>query len=74
MVLGLIFSQLDMNERNIAEFDREGEIMLGGNARAADNKMFEFDSVFGPDCGQEEIFEDTRQLVQSAMDGYNVCV
>ena len=30
--------------------------------------------MFGPDCGQEDIFEDTRLLVQSAMDGYNVCV
>ena len=26
--------------------------------------MFEFDSVFSPECGQEEIFEDTKQLVQ----------
>jgi len=30
--------------------------------------------VFGPDSTQEQIFEDTKRLVQSAIDGYNVCV
>jgi kinesin family protein C2/C3 len=33
-----------------------------------------YDQVFGPDTPQEAIFEDTKQLVQSVMDGFNVCV
>lgn len=39
-------------------------------------RSFEFDSVFRPDCPQQvtEIFEDCRDLVQSAVDGHNVTV
>lgn len=37
-------------------------------------KTFEFDSCFGTNSTQEEVFEDTKRLVQSAMDGFNVCV
>jgi hypothetical protein len=37
-------------------------------------KQFVFDSVFGPTSTQEQVFEDTRNLMQSAMDGYNVCI
>lgn len=33
-----------------------------------------YDSVFAPNATQEQVFEDTRKLVQSAIDGYNVCI
>lgn len=35
---------------------------------------YTFDSVFGPDSTQTQIFEETKRLVQSAIDGYNVCI
>lgn len=35
---------------------------------------FEFDRVFTPQVDNEEIFGEISQLVQSAMDGYNVCI
>ena len=37
-------------------------------------KPFVYDSVFGPNSTQDEVFEDTRRVVQSSIDGYNVCV
>lgn len=37
-------------------------------------KAFAFDAAFGPEQSQEKVFEDTKRLVQSAVDGYNVCI
>ena len=37
-------------------------------------KEFSFDRVFMPENSQEEVFEDTKRLVQSAIDGFNVCI
>jgi len=37
-------------------------------------RSYQFDRVFGANASQEEVFEDCRYLVQSAVDGYNVCV
>ncbi|KAJ8771027.1 hypothetical protein K2173_023352 [Erythroxylum novogranatense] len=37
-------------------------------------KQHTYDRVFDSKAMQEDVFEDTRYLVQSAVDGYNVCI
>lgn len=39
-----------------------------------DGKVFAFDSVFNADTTQENVYSSISELVQSAIDGYRVCV
>mmetsp|Transcript_32875 Transcript_32875/g.57426 ORF Transcript_32875/g.57426 Transcript_32875/m.57426 type:complete len:918 (+) Transcript_32875:953-3706(+) len=42
--------------------------------RTGQVKPFMYDAVFGPSSTQDQVFEDTQRLIQSAVDGYNVCI
>ena len=41
---------------------------------AGSNHSFSFDHVFGPTTVQSDVFEEVSHFVQSALDGYNVCL
>lgn len=46
----------------------------GGGPRKLTKHDFSFDQVFHPNSRQEDIFELVSPLIQSALDGYNVCI
>lgn len=37
-------------------------------------REFQFDQVFSAEATQEDLFQDASRLIQSAIDGYNVCI
>jgi hypothetical protein len=49
-------------------------VELARPAPHSDVKAFQFDSVFEGSSTQEDVFADCRDLVQSAVDGYNVTI
>jgi hypothetical protein len=51
-----------------------GDIMIGSSVKPNSRRGFTFDKVFGPGTSQEAIFADTRPLIRSVLDGFNVCI
>ena len=50
-----------------------GEVSLVGEVRGA-GQVYAFDQVLGMRSSQEDVFAEVSDLVQSALDGYHVCI
>jgi len=50
------------------------EMTMSVEAAHGPQKQFVYDQVFGPTSTQEQVYSEMENLVQSAYDGFNVCV
>ncbi|XAR73644.1 Minus-end-directed kinesin ATPase [Bertholletia excelsa] len=67
-----------LSEKEVAEKERNVLLCLDEftveHHWKDDVKQHLYDHVFDGHSTQEDVFEDTKYLVQSAVDGYNVCI
>lgn len=66
------FPDVDSDCKEVMVLGPEQKSALG-NVTTTKN-AFSFDRVFGPGSQNPEVFDEISQLVQSALDGYNVCI
>ncbi|KAI9883130.1 MAG: hypothetical protein M1823_005114 [Watsoniomyces obsoletus] len=68
----IIFPDNDLEHKEIEIHGPEEKSSLGNTI--IKRNAFSFDRVFSPIHKNDEVFEEISQLVQSALDGYNVCI
>ena len=56
------------------EFQPDGESLSIQGKYVGEGHSFKFDKVFAPSSGQDVVFDEVSEFVQSALDGYNVCL
>ena len=52
----------------------DGESLSIQGRRGESAHAFTFDKVFAPSAGQDVVFDEVSEFVQSALDGYHVCL
>eukprot|EP00980_Cylindrotheca_fusiformis_P000370 scaffold91_cov127-Cylindrotheca_fusiformis.AAC.30 len=52
----------------------DGESLAIMDRRSGSALDFKFDKIFPPSAGQEVVFDEVSDFVQSALDGYHVCL
>ncbi|KAF5463421.1 hypothetical protein F2P56_019338 [Juglans regia] len=59
---------------SVVEFDSSQDNELQVICSDSSKKQFKFDHVFRPEDNQDAVFAQTKPVVASVLDGYNVCI
>ena len=66
------YPDIESDSKEIEVMGPEEKSSLGHSTTR--KHAFAFDRIFGPSSQNEDVFGEISQLVQSALDGYNVCI
>ncbi|CAK7340697.1 unnamed protein product [Dovyalis caffra] len=66
--------EITNGSNNVVEFDSSLDNELHIISSDSSKKQFKFDHVFRPQDNQEAVFAQTKPIVTSVLDGYNVCI
>lgn len=64
-----VLTRSDMNSLRISTLQK-----TPSGEEKVENHEFQFDKVFGPSTTQDLLFNEVAEFVQSALDGYHVCL
>lgn len=67
-------NEKEINEKEKTVLTNFDEFTIEHPWKDDKQKQFLYDRVFDCTASQDVVFEDTKYLVQSAVDGYNVCI
>lgn len=68
----ITFPDTDTDSKEVSVIGPSKQSATGKDITAT--YSYSYDRVFGPTSQNAEVFEEISQLVQSALDGYNVCI
>jgi len=64
----------DFSEKNITIYGPYQKSNIGKKEENRIKENYKFDKIFTPENNQENIFEEISHMVQSSLDGFNVCI
>ncbi|RDY13258.1 Kinesin-like protein KIN-14S, partial [Mucuna pruriens] len=67
-------SEIANGSASVVNFESSADNELQVICSDSSKKQFKFDHVFGPEDNQEAVFQQTKPIVTSVLDGYNVCI
>eukprot|EP00049_Salpingoeca_infusionum_P005518 m.93047 g.93047 ORF g.93047 m.93047 type:complete len:957 (+) comp12995_c1_seq1:4147-7017(+) len=62
----------DTRGESVFKFPSETECIV--KTTSGGEQLFDFDRCYGTDTKQDTVFEDTKPVILSCVDGYNVCI